>query len=244
MYNFKNLENFLDGAKDEGVILFSMGTNVKSSDIQPDKLQAFFNVFSKLKQKIIWKWEDDKIPAKKPSNVLMQNWLPQDDILAHPNVRLFISHCGAGGIGEAKYHGVPILGIPIFGDQPNNAISISKEGWGVHLPYDDITEKSLSEAINEILTNQTYTNKVKKLSLLYRDRPLNPLDTAVYWVEYVLRHNGAKHMQSEAVHLNIFQKCSLDVIAFLVVVCVLIVKVIKKISRKFCCPKTLKLKTN
>lgn len=79
--------------------------------------------------------------------------------------------------------------------------------------YADITEVNLSTALNEILTNKKYRNNVKKAADLYKDRPAHPLDTAVYWVEYVLRHNGAKHMQSQAVHLNWFQYHSLDVIA-------------------------------
>lgn len=96
---------------DDGVIVFSFGGNVRSCDISKEKLQIFFDVFSKLKQKIIWKWESNEIPVEKPNNVHMMHWLPQIDLLAQPQVRLFISHCGTGGVYEAKYHGVPILGM-------------------------------------------------------------------------------------------------------------------------------------
>lgn len=34
------------------------------------------------------------------------------------------------------------------------------------------------------------------LSEQYRDRPMAPLDTAVYWTEYVIRHKGARHLRS------------------------------------------------
>ena len=40
---------------------------------------------------------------------------------AHPNVKVFISHCGMLGTQEALYAGTPMLGLPIFGDQPKNA---------------------------------------------------------------------------------------------------------------------------
>lgn len=47
------------------------------------------------KQKVIWKYEDGKaLAGQVPSNVLVRKWLPQSDILAHKNVRLFISHAG------------------------------------------------------------------------------------------------------------------------------------------------------
>lgn len=215
-FSTQNIASFLDGAEEHGAILFTLGSNVKSSDITPDKLKAILQVFSKLKQKIIWKWEADILPVGKTPNILLLKWLPQDDILAHPNVRFFISHCGSGGIMEAKFHGKPILGIPVFGDQMENSKVIVNEGWAVELLYDSITEQSFSAAINELLTNPVYTEKIRKISLLYRDRPQNALDLAVFWVEYVLRHSGAKHMQSPGVYLNILQRNSIDVLVFLV----------------------------
>lgn len=57
-------------------------------------------VFRKLKQRVIMKWESETL-AGKPNNVMINEWLPQDAILAHPNVKLFISHCGLGSVAEA-----------------------------------------------------------------------------------------------------------------------------------------------
>lgn len=92
------------------MILFTFGGNIQSADMTLDKVKMFYNVFSKLNQKIIWKWESNEIPAGKPDNVHMMQWLPQVDLLAQKQIRFFISHCGTGGIYEAKFHGVPILG--------------------------------------------------------------------------------------------------------------------------------------
>lgn len=93
------------------MILFSFGGNIQSADMTIEKVNMFYNVFAKLKQKIIWKWESSEIPLGKPDNVHMVKWLPQVDILAQPQIKFFISHCGTGGVYEAKFHGVPILGI-------------------------------------------------------------------------------------------------------------------------------------
>lgn len=147
----KDIKEWLDEAKD-GAIFFSFGSNAKTTFLPKEKVQMLLNVFSKLKQRVIMKWETDTLEGK-PSNVLIGKWLPQDDILAHKNVKLFVSHCGLGGVAESKYHGVPIVGLPIFGDQEGNADVIVNEGWAVRVDFADMTEKSLSEGINEILNN-------------------------------------------------------------------------------------------
>lgn len=214
----------MDGAS-TGAILFSLGTNLNSSELPQEKITILLNKFRTLTQRVLWKFETEL--AHLPVNVKIGKWLPQDDILAHPNVKLFISHCGKGGITEAKYHGKPILAIPVFGDQFSNAKQIQNEGWAVTLPFDQMNAKRFSNALDEALNNSTYLQVARKLSTLYRDRPEHPLDRAAYWIEYVIRHDGAKHMQSPAVHLNLVQYYSVDVIAFILVVLWTVVKLIK-----------------
>lgn len=63
-----------------------------------------------------------------------------------------------------------------------------------------------------------YQNKAKKISQIFRDQPIQALDKAVYWTEYILRHNGAPFLQSEARNLNWFQYHSFDVIASLLAI--------------------------
>jgi UDP:flavonoid glycosyltransferase YjiC (YdhE family) len=46
------------------------------------------------------------------SKWLLSTWAPQKQILAHPNVKLFISHCGMGGAQEGLLAHVPLLCIP------------------------------------------------------------------------------------------------------------------------------------
>lgn len=213
-----------------------MGSNTKSSQFSAEKREAILRAFATLKQKVLWKFEED-LPNK-PKNVMISKWLPQDDVLAHPNVVLFISHCGKGGMSEAKYHGVPVLGIPILADQPSNLKTAVKEGWAVGLEYADLNEKTFPPVLNEALSNPSYRNVVKGHSLKFRDRPQHPLDNAAFWVEYVIRHHGAKHLQSPGVNLNFIQFHSLDVLAALFAIVYLLLKVskfaLKFLFRKLC----------
>ena len=98
------------------------------------------------------KWESDELPNK-PKNVFISKWLPQTDVLAHPKIKAFISHCGLGGVTEARYNGVPIVGMPMFAEQPENAANVVNEGWGLRVDVTTLTEASLKETLHEILNN-------------------------------------------------------------------------------------------
>jgi glucuronosyltransferase len=56
---------------------------------------------------------------------------------------------------------------------------------------------------------------MNKMSALSKDEPQSPLNRAVWWAEYVIRHNGAKHLRSAALDLAWYQYLLLDVAAFL-----------------------------
>ncbi|XP_017840911.1 UDP-glucuronosyltransferase 2B20-like [Drosophila busckii] len=244
----KNLADFLDNAQN-GAILLSLGTNVHGANLKPEIVQMMFNVLSKLKQRVIWKWEDLSNTPGQADNILYFKWLPQDDILAHPNIKLFITHAGRGGITEATYHGKPMFALPVFADQPANAEKMVKDGFGLSESLLTLEEKPFREGLSEVLNNPIYTQRVKEFSVLFRDRPLSARQTVVYWTEYVMRHHGAAHLQSPLRHMSYISANNLDVNAILIIsfiILILIGKfVLKLICRKVCskATNTAKLKT-
>ena len=78
-YIVQDLQRYLDEAS-EGVIYFSLGSNVFSNRMPLEKRNMFIEAFSELPQKVLWKWESDTLPGK-PPNVRVQKWLPQQDVL-------------------------------------------------------------------------------------------------------------------------------------------------------------------
>ncbi|KAG5890627.1 hypothetical protein JTB14_020332 [Gonioctena quinquepunctata] len=221
----QDMQEFLDGAE-SGAILFSLGTNLKSNDLPQDTTQAILRVFSKLQERVIWKYEGENIPDK-PKNLMTSKWLPQNDILAHPNTIAFISHGGLMGTTEAIYHGVPIIGIPIFGDQFMNVAKSVRKGIAVHLPFSNISEDSLYEAIRSVIDNPQFRKNAKKYSEIFRDRVTDPLDLAIYWIEYVLRHEGASHLKHASADLYWFQLYLLDIWMF-ILSCLLLIYLLVK----------------
>ncbi|XP_068151168.1 UDP-glucosyltransferase 2-like [Drosophila tropicalis] len=241
----QNLAKFLNEAK-HGSILLSLGSNVKSSLLKPEIVQKIFSVLSKLKQNVIWKWEDLENTPGKSANILYSKWVPQDDILAHPKLKLFITHAGKGGITEAQYHGKPMLALPVFGDQPANADSMVKAGFGVSLDLLTLEEESFKESLLEVLENPKYAQAVGTFSSLYRDRPLSARESVLYWSEYVIRHRGAPHLQSPLVHMGFVAVYNLDVYllsASILLISLLLLKFsIKFVYRKINAKKSQKIK--
>ncbi|XP_049793972.1 UDP-glycosyltransferase UGT5-like isoform X2 [Schistocerca nitens] len=209
----QDLKKLMDNAND-GVIFFSMGSFVRSTDFPQESVQAFLTAFSKLKQLVLWKWETDTMPGK-PENVHLGKWFPQSDLLAHKNVKLFISHGGLQSSLEATARGVPLIGIPVGAEQGYNVQRIVHYGYGIKLDLQNITIQSVEWAIHEVLNNPIYREKAELRSRLFWDRPESPVETAVYWTEYVLRHRGAPHLRSAALDLSWYQYLLLDVAALL-----------------------------
>lgn len=227
------LQRFLDSATD-GAIYFSLGSVVKSTMLSQETRNIFINVFGSLRQKVIWKFEEQLVGQ--PENVLTGKWLPQNDILAHPNVKLFMTHGGLLSTTESVYHGVPVIGMPVFGDQMRNIEAAVQFGWALRLDHSNVTETSLRWALEKALGDESITLAAKTVSKRYRDQPMTPLDTAVYWTEYVLRHNGAPHLRSASIDLNFWQYHSLDVLAILLLTsalgCILFVALVRCCIRR------------
>ena len=77
-----------------------------------------------------------------------------------------------------------------------------------------------------------------------RDQPQTPLERAVYWIEFNLRHDGAKHLRLGSRHLAPYQRTMIDVYALIaaviVVPIILLVVTIRKCCH--CCSKKSKLR--
>ncbi|XP_063228391.1 UDP-glucosyltransferase 2-like [Bacillus rossius redtenbacheri] len=211
----KKLQEFLDEAE-HGAILFSLGSNLRSDMLSPQAQQAFLEVFSSLPQRVLWKFESDTLHPKS-ENVLLGKWLPQRDILGHKNMKLFITHNGLMSSQESLHFGVPTVGIPFFMDQDRNMQRACRFGTGVGLSYKHLNKDTIFQAINQVLSNSSYAENARRLSRIFRDQPEHPLDRAVFWVEYVLRHGGAPHFRTAAVGMPLYQYLLLDILGALLV---------------------------
>ncbi|XP_046620203.1 UDP-glucosyltransferase 2-like [Neodiprion virginianus] len=220
----EELETYLNSSKD-GVVYFSMGTMVRSDTFPVERILAMYESFSELKNyKVLWKGNLEDMPKPLPSNVKIVPWAPQYAVLRHPKVKAFVTHGGLMGTQEAIHAGVPMIGIPFFSDQTFNIMGYVQRGFAVHLDYDDISKASFSKALTEVLSDPKYQSNAARYSRLFRDRPLSPMDEAIFWIEYVIR-NGGEPLRSSGRHLNWFQYYLIDVGLFLLFITVLVITV-------------------
>ncbi|CAG9834242.1 unnamed protein product [Diabrotica balteata] len=222
----EDLQKYLDDAKD-GVIYFSMGSNVKSSTLPLETRQALMKAFSKRKEKVLWKFEDDNMPGK-PANVKIQKWLPQSDLLAHPNIKLFITHGGFLSTIETVYHRVPTVAIPVLGDQLKNARQSESDGYTKVIEMQELTEELLSSTIEEVISNKKYRDNVKTRSKIFHDRQVKPMNDAVYWIEYIVKHNGANHLRVNYLDMAWYQYYLVDVFVVVFSVIFIVLFLVKK----------------
>ncbi|XP_061400894.1 UDP-glycosyltransferase UGT4-like, partial [Musca vetustissima] len=162
----------------------------------PDNvMQNILNQFGMVKSMILW--NSPQYPSavlRVPSNVYFFRNLSHHGILSHPNCKLLISHGSYLSVIESIHYGIPILGLKSPHIKTGEKFNyVEKISTGISLK---IAAKSLQD-------QQIY--KAIQKSFQFRDRQNTPMQTAIYWLEYVLRHRGAPHLIHLGHNLNTWQ---------------------------------------
>ncbi|XP_055967186.1 UDP-glucuronosyltransferase 2B17-like isoform X2 [Sorex fumeus] len=208
----EEMEKFVESSGENGIVVFTLGSIVTS--MSEEKANLIASALAQIPQKVLWRF-DGKKPDSLGANTRLYKWIPQNDLLGHPKTKAFITHGGTNGIYEAIYHGVPMVGIPLFADQPDNIAHMQAKGAAVRLDFETMSSSDLLNALKTVISDPSYKKNVMKLKAIQRDQPVKPLDRAVFWIEFVMRHKGAKHLRPASHRLSLLQYHSLDVIGFL-----------------------------
>ncbi|KPJ00042.1 Ecdysteroid UDP-glucosyltransferase [Papilio xuthus] len=225
----KDLAQLMDESKN-GVVYFSFGTNVRPSALDAAKLDVFHKAFAKLPYTVIWKWDDESL-LPKSNNVKIFKWLPQADLLRHPNLKLFITQGGLQSTDEAITAGVPLLGIPMLGDQWYNVEKYVYHKIGVGLDFENLTEEQLKQTILEVAENDSYRKNIERLRSLMEDQPQKPLERAIWWLEHILRHGGAKHLRSPAANISWSEYLEIELVSLILTILVTSLLIVILVTR-------------
>ncbi|KAB5528240.1 hypothetical protein PHYPO_G00138040 [Pangasianodon hypophthalmus] len=224
----KDMEEFVQSSGDDGVVVFTLGTLI--TNLTMEKSNMIASALGQIPQKVVWSYRGEKPDTLAP-NTRIYCWIPQNDLLGHPKTRAFVTHGGSNSLYQAIYHGVPMVGIPLFADQPDNMVHVQAKGVAIVLDFSSMQTQDLVDALTAIIHQPEYKASARRLSQIHHERPVKPLDEAVFWIEYVMRNKGAKHLRVAAHHLTWYQYYLLDVLSFFILILALILYIFIKICR-------------
>jgi UDP:flavonoid glycosyltransferase YjiC (YdhE family) len=102
-------------------------------------------------------------------NMTGEAFLPQPSIL--PQVDLVISHGGNNTVTECFHNGKPMIVLPLFWDQVDNAQRVDELGFGVRLPAYDFEDDQLIGAIDRLLADDRLATRLATMSARIQANP-------------------------------------------------------------------------
>lgn len=220
----QDLQEIYETAKE--VIYFSLGSYSPSA-MPKEKIDAIVKALTETNRLVFMQYDDDFV---KPSNIVLRQYFPQNDILAKSKVKLFITNgeclkftcslfknlISVGGTlsyQEAVKNRVPMIIIPFTGEQYRNGLRAEKDKIGTMILFDDLNVDLLKNKIDAILKDgATYYQNLKNVAEDFNSNPVEPMKEAMFWIENVIKNQGAARLDSS--HLSSLQRCGFDVAAF------------------------------
>jgi len=102
-------------------------------------------------------------------NMTGQEFLPQTSLL--PHVDAVITHGGNNTTTECMWFGKPMLVLPIFWDQHDNAQRVHETGYGVRLPTYDLADGELAAGLERLLADEAIPARCAAAGERLRKRP-------------------------------------------------------------------------
>lgn len=149
--------------------------------IDPSRFRVVFSVGEKSLKSLMKKIEDGELIV--PETIMLRTFVPQLEVLERAD--LFVTHSGMNSTSEAIRYGVPVISIPIEGDQPYNARRVCDElELGIRLDPRKLTADLIADTIEKVLGDEKYARNAKELSDVSA-RYNGPRDGAKFIVDFL-----------------------------------------------------------
>ncbi|CAI2357372.1 unnamed protein product [Caenorhabditis sp. 36 PRJEB53466] len=212
----------------EGLIIVSFGTQADSSKMSAKYARAILKALTNLNDyRIYWRvgpnMKLEGIDVEKvPKHINLTTFIPQNDLLAHKACKLLVTNGGMSSVMEAVAHGVPIVGVPLYGSNRHNLRKVADKGLGVVLEKDDLNEISFYSAMKKVLDSSKYKNTAKEMSKEFKARPTGPFAAVLHTIDHIGRHHSFAYMQPA--HQPIYKRVDFYLVLFIVLFPVLILQ--------------------
>lgn len=131
-----------------------------------------------------------------PGRPLVLKYAPQQTLLQRAAV--FISHAGMNSVMEALESGVPIVALPINGDQNGSAVRIAYRGLGEFVPASRCSVERLKPMVERVLLRPEYREQARRMQ--QRVRNSGGLKEAAEIIERVLASVQSRDQLARRVH--------------------------------------------
>ena len=176
------LPAWMDALPDGPIVHASLGT---VSD-RPELLRAIIDGLAGEPLTLVLATGPLKDPAAfdpLPPNVRAAAYIPHGPLL--PRCEAIITHAGAGTLIASISAGLPMVMVPLFGDQPPNAEQAAAAGAGIVIDQAQLTPESVRDATRTVLSDRGYRDRVSALRREIDELPSHA--QAVEWIAQVAR---------------------------------------------------------
>jgi MGT family glycosyltransferase len=153
-------------ADGRGLVYLSLGS-LGSADVP--LMDRLIDVLSRTPHRYVVSMGPQHTEYTLADNMIGTEFLPQTTLL--PSVDAVITHGGNNTTTECMWYGKPMLALPIFWDQHDNAQRVHETGYGVRLPTYSFEEEDLVAALAKLLTDETLRARATTAGERLRRRP-------------------------------------------------------------------------
>ncbi|AGR56885.1 egt [Hemileuca sp. nucleopolyhedrovirus] len=196
----EHVQRFLDNSTN--VVYVSFGSSIDTAQMDNEFLDMLLETFRSLPQcNFAWKF-DSIIDSSRvvPDNVFIQSWFDQYSLLHHKNVKAFVTQGGVQSTDEAIAALVPMIGMPMMGDQSFNTNKYIDLGIGLVVDTSTVTSQQLIKAIQTItvIDYDKYKGNLMELRKLIRHQPVSALHKATWFTEHVITHKKKNYYKTKS----------------------------------------------
>lgn len=201
-----SLKRFLDDS--EHVVYVNLNSAIHQ---YPQRFQKLLTALENAHVDIIWSLDDDSVNSS--ARIYQGTNFDQESVLAHPKVILHITDGGQRNVEDSLHHAVPVLGISYTSTLDHYLYQVEKYECGLISFIDFDYQNEIENKLEEMINSKRFKTNSLKLRNLIQDQPIgNSVERATWWINYVIRNGGTKHLRNENKALSWFKYLMLDVL--------------------------------